>query len=226
MLLEILWVIAVWAAIGVFFSFSTWRSRICCLAHSSTTLSHALPKWGFRALSSKLLGSRCVSGRTGAWLKTKNPNFQQQLISNIANAELDRLITELGRHPLAERELREVKEAVFVSLNRSQPEVIKFAFWSQFRRTNALLFQESGLTFHLIRSLRRETDLWLPQIPSAWREGPKSGDECSMRDLLNLIRWMLVGRFRSKASLEAELLGLRRRAGCTESNVAAARGLR
>ena len=105
-------------------------------------------------------------------VEDQEPELSAQLISNISNAELDRLITELGRHPLAERELREVKEAVFVSLNRSQPEVIKFAFWSQFRRTNALLFQESGLTFHLIRSLRRETDLWLPQIPSAWPEGP------------------------------------------------------
>jgi hypothetical protein len=30
-----------------------------------------------------------------------------------------------------------------------------------------------------------------------------------MRDLLNLIGWMLLGRFRSKASLEAEILALR-----------------
>jgi hypothetical protein len=46
----------------------------------------------------------------------------------ISNAELDRLIAELGRHPLAEGELREVKEAVFVSLNQSQPEGIEYAF--------------------------------------------------------------------------------------------------
>ena len=39
--------------------------------------------------------------------------------------------------------------------------------------------------------------------------GSESGDECSMRDLLSLIRWMLLGRFRSKASLEAEILALR-----------------
>jgi hypothetical protein len=45
-----------------------------------------------------------------------------------SNAELDRLIAELGRHPLAEGELREVKEAVFVSLNQSQPEGIEYAF--------------------------------------------------------------------------------------------------
>ena len=30
-----------------------------------------------------------------------------------------------------------------------------------------------------------------------------------MRDLLSLIRWILLGRFRSKASLEAEILALR-----------------
>ena len=33
-----------------------------------------------------------------------------------------------------------------------------------------------------------------------------------MQDLLNLIRWMLVGLFRSKTSLEAEILALRRSA--------------
>ena len=30
-----------------------------------------------------------------------------------------------------------------------------------------------------------------------------------MQDLLNLIRWMLLGLFRSKTSLEAEILALR-----------------
>jgi hypothetical protein len=29
---------------------------------------------------SKRIGSRDVSGRTGAWHKTKNPNFQRSLI--------------------------------------------------------------------------------------------------------------------------------------------------
>ena len=47
---------------------------------------------------------------------------------DLPDAELDRLIAELGRHPLAEGELREVKEAVFVSLNQSQPEGIEYAF--------------------------------------------------------------------------------------------------
>ena len=39
----------------------------------------------------------------------------------ISNAELDRLIAELRTHPLAEGELRQVKEGLYVSLNQSQP---------------------------------------------------------------------------------------------------------
>jgi hypothetical protein len=39
--------------------------------------------------------------------------FSAQLRGNISNGEIHRLFAELGRHPLAERELREVKEAVF-----------------------------------------------------------------------------------------------------------------
>ena len=46
----------------------------------------------------------------------------------LSNDQLDGLIAELGRHPLAEGELRDVKEAVFVSLNQSQPEGIEYAF--------------------------------------------------------------------------------------------------
>jgi hypothetical protein len=37
---------------------------------------------------------------------------------------------ELGRHSLDEGELREVKEAVFVSLSQSQPEGIEYASFS------------------------------------------------------------------------------------------------
>jgi hypothetical protein len=40
----------------------------------------------------------------------------------VPNAELDRLIADLRTHPLAEGELREIKEGVFVSLTQSQPE--------------------------------------------------------------------------------------------------------
>jgi bifunctional non-homologous end joining protein LigD len=32
---------------------------------------------GFEDIVSKRIASRCVSGRTRAWLKTKNPNFQR-----------------------------------------------------------------------------------------------------------------------------------------------------
>jgi hypothetical protein len=39
----------------------------------------------------------------------------------ISNAELDRLIAELGRHPLAEGELREVKEASKVTAPHPGP---------------------------------------------------------------------------------------------------------
>ena len=64
----------------------------------------------------------------------------------ISNAELDRLIAELGRHPLAEGELREVKEAVFVSLNQSQPEGIEYAFCLSSGGRMHFFFQEGGLT--------------------------------------------------------------------------------
>jgi hypothetical protein len=47
----------------------------------------------------------------------------------ISNAELDRLIAELRTHPVAEDELRELKEGVVISLSQSQPEFIEYAFW-------------------------------------------------------------------------------------------------
>ena len=40
----------------------------------------------------------------------------------LSNVELDRFIAELATHPLAEDELRELKEGVLVSLSHSQPE--------------------------------------------------------------------------------------------------------
>jgi hypothetical protein len=45
----------------------------------------------------------------------------------MTNAELDRLIAELGTH-LAEGELREVKEGMYVSLSQSQPDGLEHAF--------------------------------------------------------------------------------------------------
>ena len=44
------------------------------------------------------------------------------------NSELDRLIAELETNPLAEGELREWKEGLYVSLNQSQPESLDYAF--------------------------------------------------------------------------------------------------
>jgi len=46
----------------------------------------------------------------------------------ISNAELDRRIAELRTHPVAEDELRELKEGVVVSLSQSQPEFIEYGF--------------------------------------------------------------------------------------------------
>ena len=50
----------------------------------------------------KRIGSRDVSGRTRAWLKTKNPSLSVADCDD--NAQLDRLIAELGKHPLARGE--------------------------------------------------------------------------------------------------------------------------
>ena len=46
----------------------------------------------------------------------------------IANPELDRLIAELRTHPVAEDELRELKEGVVISLSQSQPAGFDYAF--------------------------------------------------------------------------------------------------
>jgi hypothetical protein len=46
----------------------------------------------------------------------------------LSNAELDRRIAELRTHPLAEGELRQVKEGLYVSLSQSQPEGFEYAF--------------------------------------------------------------------------------------------------
>jgi hypothetical protein len=46
----------------------------------------------------------------------------------ISNAQVDRLIAELRTHPLAEGELRQVKEGLYVSLSQSQPEGFEYAF--------------------------------------------------------------------------------------------------
>jgi hypothetical protein len=84
---------------------------------------------GLEGIVSQRIGSRYVSGRTRAWLKTKNPSFPAQLIAPIiSNEELDQLIADLGTNPLAKGELRQVRQGVYVSLSQSQPENLDFAF--------------------------------------------------------------------------------------------------
>jgi hypothetical protein len=49
--------------------------------------------------------------------------FPAQLIAPIiSNAELDRLIVDLGTNPLAKGELRQVRQGVYLSLSQSQPQ--------------------------------------------------------------------------------------------------------
>ena len=57
-----------------------------------------------------------------------------------------------------------------------------------------------------------------------FREGPNRAMILPMRALLNLIRWMLLGLFRSKSSREAEILALRHQLSAA-SSVTGAPGL-
>ena len=56
----------------------------------------------------------------------EKPGFRATAL--ICDAELDRLIAELRTHPLAEGELRQVKEGLYVSLSQSQPEGLEDGF--------------------------------------------------------------------------------------------------
>ena len=58
----------------------------------------------------------------------EEPEFRAAVIAMFSNADLDRFMAEVGRDPLAEGELRKVKEGVFVSLSQSQPEDLEYAF--------------------------------------------------------------------------------------------------
>ena len=51
--------------------------------------------------------------------------------------------------------------------------------------------------------------LSLSQIPSGWREATNRAVLPAMADILKLICWAVIGLFRSRASLEAEILTLR-----------------
>src|SRR5450631_4205628 len=53
------------------------------------------------------------------------------------------------------------------------------------------------------------TALSLPQTQSDWRSGANRTMHCPMGDVFKLIWWAVIGLFRSRASLEAEILTLR-----------------
>jgi hypothetical protein len=46
----------------------------------------------------------------------------------LSNADLDSLIADLRTNPLAQEELRQVREGVYVSLMQSQPKGFDYAF--------------------------------------------------------------------------------------------------
>src|SRR6478736_3227488 len=125
------------------------------------------PSFGMRAgWTSKVLFQSALARDTSAAGRGHGLRRRIQILNAaeftmISNAELDRLIAELGRHPLAEGELREVKEAVFVSLNRSQPEGIEYGFCLSSGGRMHFFFRKAGQRFHLIRWLGRETDCLL-----------------------------------------------------------------
>jgi hypothetical protein len=81
MLLHILWVIAVSAAVVVFFVFYLAFAYLLFSPLLDYLIEKAFRRrpaaWASRAKASSRngIGSRYVSGRTRAWLKTKNPNF-------------------------------------------------------------------------------------------------------------------------------------------------------
>jgi hypothetical protein len=75
---------------------------------------------------SRLLGEAFPDGRRMA--EDEETEFPAQLIAPIiSNAELDRLIVDLGTNPLAKGELRQVRQGIYVSLSQSQPD-LDFAF--------------------------------------------------------------------------------------------------
>jgi hypothetical protein len=58
----------------------------------------------------------------------EEPELPPQLIAPIiSNAELDRLIADLGTNPLAKGELQQVGEGIYVSLSQSQPGNLDYA---------------------------------------------------------------------------------------------------
>jgi hypothetical protein len=60
--------------------------------------------------------------------------------------------------------------------------------------------------------------LSLSQIPSGWREATNRAMLPAMADILKLICWAVIGLFRSRASLEAEILTLRQQLNVLRRN--------
>jgi hypothetical protein len=71
--------------------------------------------------------TRVAGGRGQGW-RRRIQILNAAEFTMVSNAELDRLIAELRTHPLAEGELRQVKEGLYVSLSQSQPEGFEYAF--------------------------------------------------------------------------------------------------
>jgi hypothetical protein len=85
---------------------------------------------------------------------------------------MPRLIAELGRHPLAEGELREVKEGLYVSLNQSQPKGIDYAFCLSSSGRMHFFFMKAAGTARKWRSRTVFLPLLrLPETRSGWRWG-------------------------------------------------------
>jgi hypothetical protein len=61
----------------------------------------------------------------------------------------------------------------------------------------------------LIGMTERDLELSLPQTQSDWLFGANRSMHCVMADMLKLTWWAVIGLFRSRASLGAEILTLR-----------------
>src|SRR3954454_5895342 len=55
-------------------------------------------------------------------------------------------------------------------------------------------------------------------MPSAWPEGPNRANTARATELFNLIKWILLDLFRSRGSLEAEVIALRQQLNVLRRN--------
>jgi hypothetical protein len=91
----------------------------------------------------------------------------------LSNAELDRLIAELRTHPLAEGELREIKEGVYVSLSQSQPEGLENDFCLNAGGRMYFFFRKAAAFTRLAAKLTSGP----PTAPQTTRSPEKKGSE-------------------------------------------------